>query len=337
MTQSPTRRVVVDARSPSLEALREPASALAHGKLVVFPTETVYGIGANALDEQAVRSIFAAKGRPATNPLIVHVTSVDAARALTSEWPEQATQLVARFWPGPLTLVLPKHPDVPDVVTASRPNVAIRQPAHPVAHALLELAGVPVCAPSANIYMSTSPTRASHIRELAGRVDWIVDGGPTQVGVESTVLSLLDPERPMLLRPGMITPEAIAQVLGVPVLTPEQGHVHDSDTQGALSPGMAARHYAPHAELRVVTQVPWANLQGGVGVLCFDASERVGDASIHVMEIARDPELYARALYDALHRFDEHGVSVIYVQQPPRDDEAWRAVHDRLARAATPE
>lgn len=326
----------VDPLHPELAALAPAAEALRQGRLVAFPTETVYGLGAHALDPHAVAGIFAAKGRPATNPLIVHVTTLDQARALTRSWPQAADQLAARFWPGPLTLVLPKHPDVPDAVTAGLPNVAIRIPAHPVARALIALADVPVCAPSANTYMGISPTSAAHVqRSLGARVGLIVDGGSTQVGLESTVLSLLDPHAPQLLRHGMITADQLEAALGIAVRSPES-LVTSHDTP-ALAPGMAERHYAPSGELRLVEVIPEA-LEQGACVLRLGEDEGSRELVTGGLEITlpRDPTRYASLLYDALHRFDMRHAALIYAELPPQQPAAWLAIHDRLRRAASP-
>src|SRR6266851_3588534 len=199
--------------SPDHEIIRA-AALLREGKLVAFPTETVYGLGANALDARAVARIFQIKGRPSTSPLIVHIASAESARGLVTEWTAAATKLALEFWPGPLTLVLPKRPCIPDVVTAGLPSVGLRVPANAVALALLAEAGVPIAAPSANRFTELSPTTAEHVRKSLGNsVDLILDGGPTQVGIESTVLSLVGP-RPLLLRPGMISAEQIERVIG---------------------------------------------------------------------------------------------------------------------------
>lgn len=364
------KHVLLDASSSpdTSSALDAPARAIAAGELVVFPTETVYGLGANALDPVALRKIFTAKRRPATNPLIVHVEGAEQARRIAASWPEQATKLIDAFWPGPLTLVLPKHTSalddsvllVPDEATAGRPNVALRMPAHPVALALIERAGVPICAPSANLYMSVSPTRAEHVldSELADAVQFVLDAGPTRVGVESTVLSLLDGEPPVILRHGMITRSEIQAALGGErvylleefqalqgdrnadaSLSPEQ-----DEPRGALSPGMAARHYAPRAPMTIAdAMAPAMHEDHGapIGILEHGARrvtqvDRFGNLSITLPDNAH---AYARGLYDVFHRFDAHGVSHIYVLRPPlasrEDREAWQAVHDRLLRAST--
>lgn len=337
--------VCVDGEAIEDEALREAAQALRDGALVAFPTETVYGLGANALDAQAVARIFEAKGRPSTNPLIVHVTSVEAAQALVAAWPPKAQQLAQAFWPGPLTLILPKASTVPDAVTAGLDAVAVRSPAHPVAQALLRLAGVPVAAPSANRYTQVSPTTAQHVAKgLGDRIDWLVDGGATQVGLESTVLSLVQDE-PVLLRPGMISAAQLEQVIGpIRSLTNE---IVDEQV-AAPSPGLARRHYSPDAAVMLygagvaddpLPALDAASEQAAAAVVVV----ALGDAAAEYHELARpwgwlitlpaQPELYARYLYKALHRVDELGAQVAYLEAPPRDEAAWAAVWNRLSRA----
>jgi L-threonylcarbamoyladenylate synthase len=328
----------VDPASPDPRALGPAAETLRRGGLVAFPTETVYGLGAHALDPQAVARIYAAKGRPGYNPLIVHVADADAARALTSAWPAEADALAAAFWPGPLTLVLPKNDSIPHSVTAGLPSVALRVPAHPVAHALLRLAGIPVAAPSANRSTEVSPTTAQHVvRSLGERVDVIVDGGPCPVGIESTVLSLAGPV-PTLLRPGTISVDDLRPVIGhvaLPSSAPEA-------TAARPSPGMMDRHYAPRAELRLLVEgeseaklmaVP---VLGDTAVLVLHPNARTAGVlpSAHVIVMPDDPTEYAARLYALLHELDERGYARIWVQQPP-DAPAWAGVRDRLRRAAT--
>src|SRR5690242_6187855 len=240
----------------SCEVLRVDAAALARaaavlrgGGLVAFPTETVYGLGANALDPAAVARIFAAKGRPATNPLIVHVAEAAEAVRVAAAWPEAAARLAERFWPGPLTLVLPRRDTVPDAVTAGGPTVAVRVPAHPVARALIRAAGVPVAAPSANRSTQVSPTRAAHVLTgLDGRIDLLLDGGPTAGGLESTVLAVTA-SPPRLLRRGLVRPGEIEAVVGA---LARSGPVAAATGQVLPSPGMLGRHYAPRAVLQCV-------------------------------------------------------------------------------------
>jgi L-threonylcarbamoyladenylate synthase len=298
------------------------AALLRSGRLVAFPTETVYGMGANALDPAAVDRIFEAKGRPAASPLIVHVASIDMARLIVAEWPVRADLLAHRFWPGPLTLVLKKHANISDRVTAGLNTVGIRVPAHPVALAMLRAAGVPVAAPSANLFGAVSPTRADHVRAgLGDRVDMILDGGPTDVGIESTVLSIV--EEPVLLRPGMVSREQIEAVIGpitVAGVAPADG--------GHASPGLHTRHYSPAT--KVVLLSADDPLPSGRGVYMFITSPR---SSCKCVPMPSDADGYAAALYRTLHELDREGHQWIAVELPP-DGPAWVAIHDRLTRAA---
>src|SRR3979490_342999 len=222
------------------------ARLLRAGRLVAFPTETVYGLGANALDPEAVARIYAVKGRPPTSPLIVHVSSIDMAQSLVTRWPTIADQLAHRFWPGPLTLVLEKQPTIPPIVTAGLSTVGLRMPSHPVALALIKAAGVPVAAPSANRFTQLSPTTTEHVRRSLGSdVDLILDGGPCQVGIESTVLSLAGPQA-VLLRPGAISRAQLEAEIGpVAIATDVNEGAHPS-------PGMHPRHYSPRTRLILV-------------------------------------------------------------------------------------
>jgi L-threonylcarbamoyladenylate synthase len=278
--------------------------------LVAFPTETVYGLGANALDPAAIAKIYTAKGRPAASPLIVHVSSIEMARALVREWPERAEQLARIFWPGPLTLVLPKQPHVPDRLTAGLDTVGVRMPANPIAQELIREAGVPIAAPSANRFGELSPTTAQHVREaLSDRVAMVLDGGRTTVGIESTVLSLAGPEA-VLLRPGMLTREEIEAVIG-PVRFLEQ-----APESAHSSPGLYARHYSPKTPLLLIEpgQVPTS----GRGIC---------------IQMPAEPREYAAVLYERLHEADAQGWDWIAIEHPPRTEE-WSAICDRLERAS---
>jgi L-threonylcarbamoyladenylate synthase len=318
----------------------EAARLLRAGELVAFPTETVYGLGAHALDERAVRRIFEAKGRPSSNPLIVHVRGVEEAREVAAAWPLAAQQLAERFWPGPLTLVLPKRAVVPDIVTAGLESVALRVPAHPVALALLRQAGVPVAAPSANRSTELSPTTARHVeKSLGDRVAMIVDGGPTGVGIESTVVDLTG-QTPILLRPGAISAEDLAPVTGaIARPTAEPG-----GEAPRPAPGMMERHYAPRAALllydasdardveRVRRCIREEAARGGrVGMLARNPTAAL-DAHDVVM-MPQTPDAYARRLYATLHDLDDAGCTLIVVERVPRDG-GWAAVADRLERGA---
>jgi L-threonylcarbamoyladenylate synthase len=287
------------------------AALIRAGKLVAFPTETVYGLGANALDAAAVARIFDAKRRPRTSPLIVHVDSVEMARDLATSWPTAAETLARRYWPGPLTLVLPKQPRIPDIVTAGLTTVGLRMPAHPIALELIRAAGVPIAAPSANRFTELSPTAAGHVpEELA---DAVLDGGPARVGIESTVLSLVD--APLLLRPGVIPlPELEALIGPVAVATAAAAEGPHP------SPGMHDRHYRPSTPLYLLCAGD--PLPAGRGALL-----RIG------IEMPADPLGYAAALYGTLHRLDAEAYDWIAVERPP-DTAEWAGVLDRLRRAA---
>lgn len=335
--------ISVDAKSPDQDALKAPARALSEGALVAFPTETVYGLGANALSAEAISRIYAAKGRPATNPLIVHIARIEDVENIVTAFTPDAQKLARTFWPGPLTLILGRKNTVPGTVSAGLSTVAVRMPAHPVARALIALAGCPVAAPSANRYTEVSPTRAEHVlRGLGARVDYIIDAGPTSVGLESTVLSLVEP-RPTILRPGMITREEIARVLPA-VIYAQNAEL--ADTAQRPSPGLARRHYSPQATLRVVDDLACALADyaakpaAKIGLILHAASpqnipENLADliAPDARLNLGDDPARYAHKLYDALHHLDQLGCTHILVQTPPQGD-PWRAIHDRLARAA---
>lgn len=300
----------------------EPAAKLIRaGELVAFPTETVYGIGANALDAAAVDRIYEAKGRPATSPLIVHVSSIDMARELVREWPDRAQLLAERFWPGPLTLVLPKSEKVPERVTAGLPTVGIRMPDHPVALALIRAAQVPIAAPSANRFTQLSPTTAEHVRDALGdSAAMVLDGGPTRVGIESTVLSLAAGEA-VLLRPGMISQAQIEEVIGpirVSTATPDESHP---------SPGMHHRHYSPRTPLVIVDSGDLP--RGRVGYLWINRPASA-DCSC---QMPPDPVGYAARLYQVLHELDGRGLDWIAVERPP-SGMMWTGILDRLERAS---
>jgi L-threonylcarbamoyladenylate synthase len=289
--------------SPEIE---HAAALILAGRLVAFPTETVYGLGANALDPAAVARIFAAKGRPRTSPLIVHVDSIEMARTLASEWSDAADLLARRYWPGPLSLVVPKRPIVPDIVTAGLPTVGLRMPAHALALELIRAARVPIAAPSANRFTELSPTAAVHIPEALA--DYTLDGGPARVGIESTVLSLVG--APTLLRPGAVSITELELLIG-PIL---QGAAPVGGAHAA--PGMHARHYRPATPLYL------------------DTVEREGKGIVLRMgqEMPADPQAYAAVLYETLHRLDTLSLDWIAVEPPP-DTPEWAGILDRLRRA----
>jgi len=317
---------------PDDPAIREAGAILAAGGLVAFPTETVYGLGADGLNPEAVARIYAAKGRPATNPVILHVDGMVAAKTLTSRWPAEATALVERFWPGPLTLVLPASEQVPAIVRAGGPTVALRCPAHPVAQALIKAVGRPLAAPSANRSQHLSPTLAEHVASSLGEaVDLILDGGPTEAGLESTILDLSG-ARPRILRPGPIGPAELTAVLGAVDLW--EGVVKPGEAQAA--PGMAERHYAPRARLELVE--PGSGQAAGAGQVAYVAFGRLPSLpdSIRGILLPLDAEAVGTRLFALLHELDDAGFERVVMERPP-EGEAWMAVRDRLRRASAQE
>jgi L-threonylcarbamoyladenylate synthase len=300
------------------------ARLLRAGRLVAFPTETVYGLGANALDAEAAGRIYTVKGRPTTSPIIVHVASIEMARSLVASWPENAERLARRFWPGPLTLVLEKLAAIPAIVTANLPTVGLRMPAHPVALALIRAAGVPVAAPSANRFTELSPTTAEHVRRsLGGDVDLILDGGPCEVGIESTVLSLAE-AKPVMLRPGGISRTELEAVIG-PV-----GWAEEVQAGAHPAPGMHPRHYSPRTTLYSTENGKVPDQGRGIYLRHQQAASRDG---IVIEQMPLSAADYAAVLYEVLHRADAGNYDWIAVDFPPGTPE-WEAVRDRLKRAA---
>jgi L-threonylcarbamoyladenylate synthase len=333
------RLIPVDPSAPDEAALAEAVRVLRAGRLVAFPTETVYGLGALALDEAALARLYEAKGRPSHHPLIAHVDSEERARGLARSWPPTAKRLAAAFWPGPLTLVVERAPHVPAKVAGGAPSIALRVPVHPVARALLGALGAPVAAPSANRYQGLSPTTAAHVvRQLGERVDLVLDGGPCDAGIESTVVDArAEPAR--VLRPGAIGIEAMRSI--VPDI--DARSQAPAAEEKRASPGMDARHYAPRAPLRLAPTVEDAlataraisRREGkAVGVVVRDSTAGEGVLGMVTRVLPPDPVGYARMLYAALHDLDDLGVCAIVVQAVP-DEPAWWAVADRLARGST--
>ncbi len=305
-------------RPATHEAVSEAGRLLRAGQLVAFPTETVYGLGADATDDRAVAAVFAAKNRPWFNPLIVHVDGVETAGTLVV-FDERATALARAFWPGPLTLVLPRHPasGLSLLVSAGLDSVAVRAPDHPVARALLEAAGRPVAAPSANASGRISPTAAAHVAEsLGGRVAMILDGGPCRVGLESTVVDLCG-ETPALLRPGGLPAEAVETIVG-PLAPPGSGP--------ARSPGMQSRHYAPRLPLRLNADAPWP----GEALLGFGPVS--GQETLN-LSVSGNLEEAAANLFAMLRALDAGAHAGLAVSPIP-DSGLGRAINDRLRRAA---
>jgi L-threonylcarbamoyladenylate synthase len=333
--------IPLDSAAPDKEALAEAARVLRRGGLVAFPTETVYGLGAHALDAAAAARIFAAKGRPANNPLIVHLADAAGVQQVVANWPEPAERLVKRFWPGPLTLVLPRRDTVPDVVTAKGPTVAVRVPAHPVAQALLRTADVPIAAPSANRSTELSPTRAEHVlRSLDGRIEMLLDGGPTSGGIESTVLDLTTTP-PRLLRPGPISIAELEAEIGTVARVCSSTVAARNGLHPLPSPGMMPRHYAPRTPLECIETgkepeclASLLRAKRRIGWVTFAGpGERIVPAEVHLRVLPSDPVGYAAQLYAVLHELDVAGLDRILVTLPP-DTEDWLAVRDRLRRAA---
>jgi L-threonylcarbamoyladenylate synthase len=281
---------------------------------VAFPTETVYGLGANALDASAVQKVYELKGRPATSPLIVHVDSIEMARTLVTEWPPLAEELARKHWPGPLTIVLPKQRQIPDIVTAGLQTVGIRVPAHPVALALIREVGIPLAAPSANRFTGISPTTAAHVREAFGDEVPVIDGGPCAVGIESTVVAI-EGSKLTLLRPGILAFDAL------PAAEPI-GAAH-------AAPGMHRRHYSPRTPVLLVTGP--GQFPNGEGAYVWHTRPAV---SKHSVQLSADPAQYAAQLYATLHQLDRETLSWIAVEAPP-DTPEWSAIRDRLTRAAS--
>lgn len=315
--------------SPTPARLRRLAKALRAGELVAIPTETVYGLAAHALDARACRAIFRAKHRPANDPLIVHVLDLAQAEQL-AEFNATARRLARRFWPGPLTLVLPKKKSVPGVVTSGGPTVAIRAPSHPLTRRLLRLAKIPLAAPSANLFGYISPTTAAHVREgLGGRIRHILDGGACVVGVESTVLDVTNPRKPRILRPGAVTAAQLGDFLG--------GKVHGARPRGRtarqLAPGMLERHYSPRTPLvlrRLTGKIP-------TGIATVLLRQPAKPAAKHVFWLSRRGAIQevARNLYEVLRRADAGRYRQIWVEPLPADSGGLAAaINDRLKRAA---
>jgi L-threonylcarbamoyladenylate synthase len=328
----------VDPSAPDASVIAEAVAILRGGGLVAIPTETVYGLAARALDGQAVAKVFAAKGRPASHPLIAHVLGEGQARVLASRWPDEASRLARAFWPGPLTVVVERARSVPAAVAGGGESIALRAPSHPVARAVIAALGEPVAAPSANRYQGLSPTRASHVlKDLGDAVDLVIDAGPCDAGIESTVVDVrAAPAR--VLRPGALGLASLRTV--VPEVQAAVLRLRGEEVRA--SPGMQERHYAPRAPLLVVAsfeeavQAALDAAAGGekVGLVTRGRSPE-GGAGVVVRALPEDPEGYARELYTALHELDEAKVARIVVEGVP-SDEAWWAVEDRLRRATTP-
>lgn len=340
-----TQLITVDAQEPELDLIAAAATLLRAGELVAFPTETVYGLGANALDGDALAKIFVAKQRPTTDPIIAHIGDIAQLGELAREVPTVAAELAARFWPGPLTLILKRAPAVPGIIAEGRDTIAVRMPGHPVALALLQAAGVPVGAPSANTFTRPSATTAQHVLEdLDGRIAMVLDGGPATIGVESTVLDLSGGE-PRVLRPGGVTVEALREMLPSVQLAP----AYVSERDGSHSPGQMLKHYSPRArvmlfrgddEERVRTAMSEAaheEITRGtlVGALVMEDERDALPATVNRFALGpgQDLEAAARSLFAGLRALDNAGVDIILVRDPARGG-LGAALADRLLRAA---
>ena len=347
ITQLVTDVLRVDPANPDKELIARAAECLRAGGLVAFPTETVYGLGAHALDRRAIQRLFAAKERPAHDPLIVHIAALDDMVPLVIDVPSAARELAVRFWPGPLTIVLRRSSCVPDEVTAGLATVAIRVPSHPVARALIARAGLPVAAPSANLFSRPSPTRASHVlADLDGRIDIIVDGGPTDVGLESTVIDLsVNP--PTVLRPGAVAIEALRDVLS----DVTSRHTASSDTIAMRSPGLLRKHYSPRTPvllyegdretaLRLMKHEAQQRVDRGelVAALAFsDDVRELRSPPVRIVDLGSedDPAAVAGRLYAALRECDDLGASIVLVRNITTTHPLSGAIQDRLRRAAS--
>lgn len=312
---------------PGWTSPEEAARILRSGGVVAIPTETVYGLAGNAFDVHALAKIFEAKNRPTFDPLILHIASLDEVETLASEFPKQARLLAERFWPGPLTLVLPKREAVPDLATSSLPTAAIRFPSHPLAQKIIRLAGVPLAAPSANLFKHVSPTTAEHVAaQLAGRIDGIVDGGACGVGVESTIVSFAG-EVPTLLRPGAVTLEMLREAIG-------EVRVHESSSAPGKvqAPGMLDTHYRPKVPLFYGAPPRGAKLPAGTARLAFGDTPGEIPATLNLSKAGDLLEATAN-LYAQMHELDREDFSLILVDPVPEVG-LGRALNDRLRRAS---
>jgi L-threonylcarbamoyladenylate synthase len=330
-----TRVVQIDPARIDSDMIERAAALIRGGGLVAFPTETVYGLGADATSERAVQKIFVAKRRPADNPLIAHVADRQMLDTVASEIDSRAERLIERFWPGPLTLVLRRRPTVAAAVTAGLDTIAVRMPENRVALELIRRAARPIAAPSANVSGRPSPTRAEHVlRDLDGRIDMIIDGGATNIGIESTVLDLTT-DLPVILRPGWITRELLSEAVG-PI------SAQSSVEELQRSPGTRHRHYSPRARVilveqsspRFIAQLSKEHLQNGPVGFIGSARIAIDDAGFYAINLDGTAKDYARSIYGALRELDQKGVSVILVEAINEAREG-AAVMDRLRRAAS--
>lgn len=340
-----TRVVEINSNNPEEDLIKEAADFIIKGELVGFPTETVYGLGANGLDEKAIKKIFKAKGRPQDNPLILHVNSIEMLEALVEEISDKAYRCMEKFWPGPLTILFKKSSIVPDSITAGLDTVAIRMPSHKIALELIRLSNKPIAAPSANTSGKPSPTRAEHvIEDMQGKIPFIIDGGETGVGLESTVLDLTD-DIPMILRPGGITLEDIIDVLGQCGIDP--GLEDNINNIIPKSPGQKYRHYAPKAQMyvfsgdmdnvnrEILNRAIDARSRGQrVGIMTTtENQEKFLDFDVEIMGSSKDIETIAHNLFHLIRKLDEKNVDLILCQGVERDNMGL-AIMNRLNKAS---
>ena len=316
----------------SEQEIEQAARLLRAGSLVAFPTETVYGLGADASNPAALKKIFAAKGRPADHPLIVHIADMSELKNWAAEVPRGAWLLAEKFWPGPLTMLLKRAPHVNDLISGGQDSIGLRVPSHPVAQNLLKAFGGGIAAPSANKFGRLSPTAAEHVRqELGDAVDMVLDGGDCEVGIESTIVDLTR-ETPAILRPGRISAQQIGDAL--------LAQLGENGIDRPRVSGSLASHYAPRLPLKLVhpdQTEAYVRQQAGTAIAVLARRGRPRDSKVALWQVAPElPEDYARSLYAALRRLDDSGCRMIVVEEPPQLPE-WVAVRDRLARAATPE
>lgn len=336
-----TRMLQVNPRQPETAVIETAAEVIRAGRLVAFPTETVYGLGANALSAEAIQRIYTAKQRPASDPIIAHIAHIDQLHHLATDIPDIAWQLAQRFMPGALTLVLRRHDDVPANIANGLETVAVRMPSHPVAHALIDVAGTPIAAPSANTFTRPSATTAQHVlQDLDGRVDVILDGGLATIGLESTVLDLTG-ETPVVLRPGGVLVEQLREVIPIVQVSPR----YVDEATATTSPGQMLKHYSPDANVilfsgddsaviaRMQAMIRESNQRVGVLIADEDQTHFAAHADVITLGSRQDLSQIGHGLFAAFRRFDQMGVNVILVRDFGRDG-LGAALWDRLLRAA---